>query len=88
MREKTSVKDVIESCGVPHPEVDLILLDNAAGRFCIPCASLKPTSRFSASPIFRNAFRKRVYRENRFGASSLTVTSVSLCEFCVSSELM
>ncbi|HEY5741371.1 MAG TPA: Mut7-C RNAse domain-containing protein, partial [Terrimicrobiaceae bacterium] len=26
MREKTSVKDVIESCGVPHPEVDLIVL--------------------------------------------------------------
>ncbi len=25
--EKTSVKDVIESCGVPHPEVDLILFD-------------------------------------------------------------
>ncbi len=25
--EKTSVKDVIESCGVPHPEVDLILVD-------------------------------------------------------------
>jgi uncharacterized protein len=25
--EKTSVKDVIESCGVPHPEVDLILLN-------------------------------------------------------------
>jgi uncharacterized protein len=24
--EKTSVKDVIESCGVPHPEVDLILV--------------------------------------------------------------
>jgi uncharacterized protein with PIN domain len=24
LREKTSVKDVIESCGVPHPEVDLI----------------------------------------------------------------
>src|ERR1700720_941521 len=23
--ERTSVKDVIESCGVPHPEVDLIL---------------------------------------------------------------
>lgn len=23
--EKTSVKDVIESCGVPHPEIDLIL---------------------------------------------------------------
>jgi uncharacterized protein with PIN domain len=24
--EKTSVKDVIESCGVPHPEIDLILV--------------------------------------------------------------
>jgi uncharacterized protein with PIN domain len=27
LREKTSIKDVIESCGVPHPEVDLILID-------------------------------------------------------------
>ena len=26
LTEKTSVKDVIESCGVPHPEVDAILL--------------------------------------------------------------
>jgi uncharacterized protein len=25
--EKTSIKDIIESCGVPHPEVDLILID-------------------------------------------------------------
>ena len=25
--EKSSVKDVIESCGVPHPEIDLILVD-------------------------------------------------------------
>lgn len=27
LREKTSVKDVIESCGVPHTEVDLILCE-------------------------------------------------------------
>ena len=27
LAEKTSIKDVIESCGVPHPEVDLILVD-------------------------------------------------------------
>jgi uncharacterized protein len=27
LREKTSVKDAIESCGVPHPEVDLICCD-------------------------------------------------------------
>jgi uncharacterized protein len=26
--EKTSIKDIIESCGVPHPEVDLILVDD------------------------------------------------------------
>jgi uncharacterized protein with PIN domain len=31
--EKTSVKDVIESCGVPHPEVDLILVNGAAVGF-------------------------------------------------------
>src|SRR5437870_13166426 len=27
LSEKTSVKDVIESCGVPHPEVDVILVN-------------------------------------------------------------
>jgi uncharacterized protein len=27
LSEKTSIKDVIESCGVPHPEVDLIVVD-------------------------------------------------------------
>jgi uncharacterized protein len=27
LSEKTSIKDVIESCGVPHPEIDLILVD-------------------------------------------------------------
>ena len=27
LNEKTSIKDVIESCGVPHTEVDLILLE-------------------------------------------------------------
>src|SRR5206468_10648827 len=26
LAEKTSIKDVIESCGIPHPEVDLILV--------------------------------------------------------------
>lgn len=32
LAEKTSIKDVIESCGVPHPEVDLILVgDQAVG---------------------------------------------------------
>jgi uncharacterized protein with PIN domain len=34
--EKTSVKDVIESCGVPHPEVDLILVDRKPADFSYP----------------------------------------------------
>jgi uncharacterized protein with PIN domain len=29
LHEKTSVKDAIESCGVPHPEVDLIVANGA-----------------------------------------------------------
>jgi hypothetical protein len=33
LTEKTSIKDVIESCGVPHPEVDLILLDQQPVNF-------------------------------------------------------
>lgn len=36
LREKTSVKDVIESCGVPHPEVDLILVDGQSVDFHHP----------------------------------------------------
>src|SRR3954452_15205175 len=31
--ERTSVKDVIESCGVPHTEVDLILINDRAVDF-------------------------------------------------------
>ena len=33
LREKTSVKDAIEACGVPHPEVDLIVVDGKAVDF-------------------------------------------------------
>ena len=36
--EKTSVKDVIESCGVPHPEVDLILVTGEPVNFSHPIA--------------------------------------------------
>jgi hypothetical protein len=34
--EKTSVKDVIESCGVPHPEVDLIIVNRKPVDFSHP----------------------------------------------------
>jgi len=33
LSEKTSLKDVIESCGVPHPEVDMILVNGQAVGF-------------------------------------------------------
>src|SRR5215475_3680869 len=33
LAEKTSVKDVIESCGVPHPEIDVILIDKIPAGF-------------------------------------------------------
>ncbi len=33
LSERTSVKDIIEGCGVPHTEVDLILIDGAPADF-------------------------------------------------------
>ena len=33
LNERTSIKDVIESCGVPHPEVDAILVNGQAMGF-------------------------------------------------------
>ncbi len=33
LNEKTSVKDIIESCGVPHPEVDTILVNGQSVGF-------------------------------------------------------
>lgn len=37
LREKTAVKDVIEACGVPHPEIDLIVVSfaDAANSVCV-----------------------------------------------------
>jgi uncharacterized protein len=39
LSEKTSIKDVIESCGVPHPEIDLILVNGKPVDFdhCVMC---------------------------------------------------
>jgi uncharacterized protein len=39
LSEKTSVKDVIEACGVPHPEVDLILVNGQPVDFQYAIAS-------------------------------------------------
>jgi len=40
LREKTSVKDVIEACGVPHPEIDLILVNGQPVDFQYGIASV------------------------------------------------
>jgi uncharacterized protein with PIN domain len=37
--EKTSIKDVIEACGVPHPEIDLILVNGQPVDFDYAIAS-------------------------------------------------
>lgn len=39
LSEKNSVKDVIESCGIPHPEVDLILVNGKAVDFAYAITS-------------------------------------------------
>ena len=39
LAEKTSIKDIIESCGIPHPEVDLILVDDQTVDFDYTVAS-------------------------------------------------
>lgn len=68
--EKTSVKDVIESCGVPHPEVDLILVNEQPVEFDYAIASdasielYPPTTTY---PHF-NEKRLQVARKNRFVA--------------------
>ena len=48
--EKTSVKDVIESCGVPHPEIDLILLNGASVPFDRP---VQDADRIAVFPRFQ-----------------------------------
>ena len=66
--EKTSVKDVIESCGVPHPEVDLILVNGKPVDFSHPivkdadvdlypvqsrCLLFKGQGDYKSAPIMR-----------------------------------
>jgi uncharacterized protein len=68
LSEKTSVKDIIEACGVPHPEVDLILVNGQPVDFDYPIAKdvtveLYPVE--PSSPDFKDK-RLQVSRVNRF----------------------
>jgi uncharacterized protein with PIN domain len=48
LREKTSVKDAIEACGVPHPEIDLILVDGTPVEFA---ALIKTAATIDVYPV-------------------------------------
>ena len=73
-RGNTSVKDAIEKIGVPHPEVDLILVNSEAVDFSY---RLKALDRISVYPVFESfdisglsLLRERPLREPRFIADS------------------
>ncbi len=63
--EKTSVKDVIESCGVPHPEVDLILLNGEPVDFSYPIAKDADIDLYSVQS------QRPLFKEKRLQARSI-----------------
>jgi uncharacterized protein with PIN domain len=66
--EKTSVKDVIESCGVPHPEVDLILVNGQPVDFHYAIANDANVELYPVETSYPNFKEKRlqVASHNRF----------------------
>ena len=60
LAEKTSIKDVIESCGVPHPEVDLILVDDQPVGFDYTLASDAKADVFPVENRDTNRTEKRL----------------------------
>jgi uncharacterized protein len=48
LKEKTSVKDAIEACGVPHPEVDFIKINGEAANFLYV---LRKNSKIEVYPV-------------------------------------
>src|SRR6266496_2954056 len=62
---KTSVKDVIESCGVPHPEVDLILIKRR------PVDFAHILERDENIDVFPVQFQCTLFKDNRLQARSV-----------------
>lgn len=67
LNERTSVKDVIESCGVPHTEVDLIVIDSAPVQFG---AVIEDDGEVSAYGVF--CAPSRLFPNQRLQARLLT----------------
>jgi uncharacterized protein with PIN domain len=70
LSSKVSIKDVIESLGVPHTEVDLILVNQISVDFS---HIVQPGDRISVYPVFESfdispitRLRPKPLRENRF----------------------
>jgi uncharacterized protein with PIN domain/sulfur carrier protein ThiS len=70
LREKTSVKDVIESCGVPHPEVDVILVNGSPVDFAFSLRGPSEVEIFGGreSPSAFAEFRLQSCQATRFVA--------------------
>jgi uncharacterized protein len=60
LAEKTSIKDIIESCGVPHPEVDLILVDEQTVGFDYTLANDAKVEVFPVDNCDTNRTEKRL----------------------------
>lgn len=66
LKEKTSVKDVIESCGVPHTEVDIIIVEGAPVNFSF---ILHKNTSIDVYPV---DFTNEIYCEHRLQRSAVT----------------
>ena len=66
LSEKTSVKDVIESCGIPHPEVDVILVNGKAVDFA--CAITGDTE----IELYPPGIQSSNFKEKRLQATAIT----------------
>lgn len=66
LSERTSVKDVIESCGVPHPEVDLILVNGSPVDFA---HVIGDEANMDVYPI--DSQRATLFPDNRLQASQM-----------------
>jgi uncharacterized protein with PIN domain len=70
LREKTSVKDVIETCGVPHTEVDLILVQGTPVDFGCQLREAGAVEVFGVdeAPAALGSFRLQPRNADRFVA--------------------
>lgn len=66
LNEKTAVKDVIESCGVPHPEIDLILVNGAPVDFYYGIASAADIELYPAGAP------STLFKEKRLQVATIT----------------